>query len=374
MKVPFNKHYIVGNELDYINEVICSDNHSGDGKFTQNCSEWLQREIGVKQALMTNSGTSALDLSALLADIVPGDEIIMPSYTYVSTANAFVLRGGVPVFVDIHPDFPNLDESLIEGAITSRTKAIVVVHYAGVSCEMDTIIDIAHRYGLLIVEDAAQGLLSEYKGKELGSIGDISCLSFHETKNVACGQGGAVLVNNSSMADRAEVIRDKGTNRGQFIRNEVNKYSWIDIGSSFLLNEISAAYLWGQMQEAHDITRKRVEVWNCYNKSFKDLEEKGCVKRPEVPEYCRHNGHIYYLLLRDKSERSEFLRYMKDKAISAQFHYVPLHSSEAGVKFCKISGSMNNTNDFSERVVRMPMWIGVDWGYCVESVCDFFTD
>jgi dTDP-4-amino-4,6-dideoxygalactose transaminase len=299
-------------------------------------------------------------MAAILADIRPGDEVIMPSYTFVSTANAFVLRGGVPVFVDIRPDTLNIDEKLIEQAITPRTKAIVPVHYAGVACEMDTIMAIADRHRLLVIEDAAQGVMARYKGRSLGSIGDVGCYSFHETKNVVSGEGGALLINNPEFVERAEIIREKGTNRSKFFRGQVDKYTWVDVGSSYLPGEIIAAFLWAQMQEADSITARRMALWNRYHEAFADLEACGRVRRPIIPANCQHNAHMYYLLLDDLHDRTSFIESMKADGINCVFHYVPLHSAPQGLECGRVSGDMKLTSDLSERLVRLPLWIGLE--------------
>jgi len=312
------------------------------------------------KALLTHSCTAALEMAAILADIQPGDEVIMTSYTFVSTANAFVLRGGVPVFVDIRPDTLNIDETLIEAAITSRTKAIVPVHYAGVACEMDTIMDIAQRHNLLVIEDAAQGIMSTYKGKPLGSIGHLGAYSFHETKNIISGEGGALLVNDERFVERAEMIREKGTNRGQFFRGQVDKYTWVDVGSSYLPGEVIAAFLWAQMEEAEQITRKRLAIWHQYHEAFESLEASGMVRRPVIPEDCIQNAHMYYLLLDSLDKRTAFINHLKVKGINSVFHYVPLHSAPAGLKYGRIHGDLSITNQLSERLVRMPLWVGLD--------------
>ena len=343
-------------ELNYIAESHFNGRLAGDGPFTKHCQTWLEQQTGCQMALLTHSCTASLEMSAILGDIQPGDEVIMPSYTFVSTANAFVLRGGVPVFVDIRADTLNIDESLIEPAITKKTKAIVAVHYAGVACEMDAIMDIASRHKLLVIEDAAQGVLASYKGRALGSIGDLGCFSFHETKNIISGEGGALLVNNPDLVDRAEVIREKGTNRSRFFLGQVDKYTWVDIGSSYLPGEITAAFLWAQMQEAQTITARRVDIWNRYHDAFQSLEKSGRLRRPIVPVDCNHNAHMYYLLLHDLAERTEFIYAMRQKDIHCVFHYVPLHSSPAGQRYGRANGSLEITNIQSERLVRLPMF------------------
>ena len=299
-------------------------------------------------------------MAALLLDIEPGDEVIMPSYTFVSTANAFVLRGGVPVFVDIRPDTLNIDENLIESAITPRTKAIVPVHYAGVACEMDAIMDIARRHGLMVIEDAAQGIMSTYKGRPLGSIGHMGCLSFHETKNIIAGEGGALLINDASFVHRAEIIREKGTNRAQFFRGQVDKYTWCDVGSSYLPGELIAAFLWAQMEAADEITRPRLALWNTYHQAFAALEQDTLVRRPVVPQHCAHNAHMYYLLLPDLARRTEFIEHMRKRGIGTVFHYVPLHRSAAGERCGRSHGELTVTADLADRLVRLPLWVGLE--------------
>ena len=360
MAIPFNKPYMTGKELWYVSQAHANGHLAGDGIFSKRCCAWLEQRIGCRKALLTHSCTAALEMAALLADIRPGDEIIMPSYTFVSTANAFVLRGGVPVFVDIRADTLNIDETRIEAAITPRTKAIVPVHYAGVGCEMDTIMAIAARYDLLVIEDAAQGILSTYKGRPLGSIGHMAALSFHETKNIISGEGGALLVNDARFADRAEVIREKGTNRSQFFRGQVDKYTWVDLGSSYLPGELIAAFLWAQMEEADAITRRRLDLWNSYHERFAALEMCGSVRRPIVPGHCEHNAHMYYLLLPDLAARSAFIEQLKSRDIHPVFHYVPLHSSPYGATAGRSIGSMARTDSLSERLVRLPLWLGLD--------------
>jgi dTDP-4-amino-4,6-dideoxygalactose transaminase len=358
--IPFNKPYLTGKELHYISEAHARGQLAGDGYFTKKCNAWLEEKTGCHKALLTHSCTAALEMAAILANIQPGDEVIMPSYTFVSTANAFVLRGGVPVFVDIREDTLNIDEQLIEAAITPRTKAIVPVHYAGVACEMDTIMVIARNHNLLVIEDAAQGVMASYKGRPLGSIGDLGCYSFHETKNIISGEGGALLINNPAFADRAEIIREKGTNRSQFFRGQVDKYTWVDIGSSYLPGELIAAFLWAQMEEAESITARRLDIWKNYQKAFQALEESGRVRRPMVPDRCNQNAHMYYLLLRDLEERSNFIAKMKESSICCVFHYVPLHNSMVvGEGSHLFSPSLRTTQDLSDRIVRLPLWLGL---------------
>lgn len=363
--IPFNKPYLTGRELHYISEAHNRGQLAGDGFFTKKCNSWLEQKTGCKKALLTHSCTAALEMAAILADIQPGDEIIMPSFTFVSTANAFVLRGGVPVFIDIREDTLNIDERLIESAITQRTKAIVPVHYAGVACEMDTIMAIAGRYNLLVIEDAAQGVMASYKGKPLGSIGDLGCYSFHETKNIIAGEGGALLVNKPELAERAEIIREKGTNRSQFSRKEVDKYTWVDIGSSYLPGEVIAAFLWAQMEEAEAITDKRIDIWNLYHKAFEPLESMGRLRRPIIPRDCVHNGHMYYLLLHDLQDRSCFIARMKEAEINCVFHYIPLHSAaySSTLGFENDSLPLSNTEERSSRLVRLPLWVSMNSEY-----------
>ena len=358
--IPFNKPYLLGNELALIEEANSSHQLAGDGPLTKECHDWLSNNIQAKKTLLTHSCTAALEMTAMLINIQPGDEIIMPSYTFVSTANAFVLRGGVPVFIDIGEDTLNIDENLIEHAITHKTKAIVVVHYAGVACEMDPLLDIANKYNLFLVEDAAQGIMASYKGRPLGSMGDFGCLSFHETKNIHCGEGGALLINDEKYIDRAEIIREKGTNRSQFFRGRIDKYRWVDIGSSYLPGELTAAFLAAQLEDADKITQQRLRIWNRYHEIFVNLEKSGKLRRPIIPDECQHNGHIYYLLLDQKYDRDTVLKKMSSKGVNAVFHYQPLHSSPAGLKYCKTPNYLPITEDISERLIRLPMWIGFE--------------
>ncbi|AEA67774.1 dTDP-4-amino-4,6-dideoxygalactose transaminase [Pseudomonas brassicacearum subsp. neoaurantiaca] len=358
-KIQFNRPFMTGKELHYIAEAKSGNMLAGDGPFTKRCHEWLESRSGCDTALLTHSCTAALEMAALLLNIEPGDEVIMPSYTFVSTANAFVLRGGVPVFIDIREDTLNLDESLIESAITARTRAIVPVHYAGVACEMDTIMDIAKRHDLRVVEDAAQGVMATYKGRALGSIGDLGAYSFHETKNVISGEGGALLVNESSLALRAEIIREKGTDRSRFFRGEVDKYTWQEVGSSFLPGELIAAFLWAQFEEAERITHERLEIWQRYHELLEPLEADGLLRRPIVPEECQHNAHMYYVLLAPGLDRQYVLGEFKKHDISSVFHYVPLHSSPGGKRYGRAHGALEVTDRQSERLVRLPLWIGL---------------
>jgi dTDP-4-amino-4,6-dideoxygalactose transaminase len=359
MSVPFNRPHMTGKELSYIAQAHQNHRLAGDGPFTAACSRWLEQRTGTRKALLTHSCTAALDMAAILADIRPGDEVIMPSFTFVSTANAFVLRGGVPVFVDIRPDTLNIDESLIEAAITPRTRAVVPVHYAGVGCSMEAIVDIARRRDLLVIEDAAQGVMSEHRGRSLGAIGHLGTVSFHETKNVISGEGGALLVNDQRFVERAEIIREKGTDRSRFFRGETDKYTWVDIGSSYLPGEIIAAFLWAQLEEAQAITAQRIELWNRYHARLEACERSGRIRRPVIPGGCRHNAHMYYILLPGAEHRTRLIARLKERGISAVFHYVPLHSSPAGKRFGRVAGSMANTDQLSSRLLRLPLWLGL---------------
>lgn len=372
LDVPFNRPFVTGAELGYITQAQAAGRLSGDGRFTKYCSSWIEKRTGCAKALLTHSCTAALELAAILSGVGPGDEVIMPSYTFVSTANAFVLRGARPVFVDIRSDTLNLDECLIEAAITDSTKAIVPVHYAGIACEMDSILAIAQRYGLVVIEDAAQAVMASYRGRPLGSIGQFGCFSFHETKNITCGEGGALLINDSRFAGRAEIIREKGTNRGQFFRGEVDKYTWTDIGSSFLPGELMAAFLWAQMQEAEYITNRRLGLWNRYHAAFSPLEDAGIVRRPSIPKECQHNAHMYYLLMPDLVTRSLFIEEMKTRHIGTVFHYVPLHSAPAGRIYGTFCGNMTQTDFVSDRLVRMPLWVGLEdqFDELISTVCE----
>ncbi len=360
MNIPFNKPFMTGKELWYISQAHAKGHLAGDGSFTKLCAGWLEARTGSQRALLTHSCTGALEMAAILADLQPGDEVIMPSYTFVSTANAFVLRGAVPVFVDISPDTLNIDETKIEAAITSRTKAIVPVHYAGVGCDMDMIMDIARRYGLLVIEDAAQGIMATYKGRPLGSIGHMATFSFHETKNIISGEGGALLINDPRFVERAEIIREKGTNRSQFFRGQVDKYTWTDFGSSYLPGELISAFLWAQMEEADTITKRRMDIWNTYHRFLSQMEQTKKVRRPLVPQGCVHNAHMYYLLLPSLSHRTAFMSRLKAQGVNTVFHYVPLHSSPFGLAHSRASGNIDNTTDISERLVRLPLWLGIE--------------
>ena len=359
-KIPFNWPYMTGKELYYIAESHFNGRLAGDGPFTNRCHQWLEARTGCSKALLTHSCTAALEMAALLMDVQPGDEIIMPSYTFVSTANAFVLRGGVPVFVDIRPDTLNMDERLIEAAITPRTRGIAPVHYAGVACEMDTIMAIANRHGLKVVEDAAQGVMASYKGRALGSIGHLGAYSFHETKNVISGEGGALLVNDPEMAQRAEIIREKGTDRSRFFRGQVDKYTWQEAGSSFLPGELIAAFLWAQLEEADRITEQRLACWDRYHQMLAPLETEGLLRRPVMPEGLQHNAHMYYVILSPQVDRQQVLDEFKRNDIGVVFHYVPLHSSPGGKRYGRAHGNLDVTDSHSERLIRLPLWLGLD--------------
>ena len=360
IRIPFNKPHLTGRELDYIQQAHANGWLSGDGPFTKKCQAWLEKEVGCRRALLTHSCTGALEMAALLADVGPGDEVIMPSFTFVSTANAFALRGATTVFVDIRSDTLNLDETLVEAAVTKRTKALVPVHYGGVSCDMDRIGAIAGRHGLVVIEDAAHAILAEYKGRPVGSQGHMSTLSFHETKSLISGEGGAILINDDRFVSRAEIIREKGTNRSRFLRGEVDKYTWVDLGSSYLPNEITAAFLWAQMEDARPIIERRIGIWNRYHEALAPLEAEGRVKRPVVPADCRPTAHVYYLLMPSLEKRTRFIDRLKAKGILPVFHYVPLHESPAGRRFGRASGELPVTRSVSDRLVRLPLWLGVE--------------
>ena len=373
--IPFNKPPYVGEEEKYIAQAIRNCKISGDGEFTKKCQQWLRDKTQAREVLLTTSCTSALEMAAMLCDIRPGDEVIMPSYTFVSTADAFVTRGAKAVFVDIRPDTMNIDETLIEDAITERTKAIVVVHYAGVGCEMDTILDIAKRHQLYVVEDAAQAMCATYKGKALGTFGDFGAYSYHETKNYSMGEGGALLVNRSDMIEKAEIIREKGTNRNQFFRGLVDKYTWVAIGSSYLPSDMNAAYLWAQLEKAEDIYNYRMNVWNRYNEGLQTLCNKGVIELPYIPEECVQNAHMYYIKVNDLEERTRLLDYLKQNKILAVFHYVPLHSSNAGKEYGRFHGEDRYTTKESDRLVRLPMYYGLqnkDVDYILDKIHGFF--
>lgn len=375
--IPYNRPPAEGRELDYLKEVLAGRHFSGDGPFTKRCHQWFEENLKTEKALLTHSCTAAMELAALLLELQPGDEVIMPSFTFSSTANAIALRGAIPVFIDVRPDTMNLDEKKIEEAISTRTKAIFAVHYAGVACEMDTIAEIAQRRDLAVLEDAAQGLLAFYKGRALGTLGCLGALSFHETKNIVSGEGGALLINQSRFADRAEIIREKGTNRRQFLRGQVDKYTWVDIGSSYLPSEFNAAVLLAQLEQAPAMTRERLAIWTRYHEAFASLEAKGHVRRPIVPAECQHNGHIYYLLAGSLKERTELIAHLKNQGIGAPFHYVPLHSTPAGRKFGRTHGDLTQTETYSERLLRLPLWFGLsqaDQMRVIEQVTEFYLD
>ncbi len=357
--IPFNVPPVIGTEEKYISDAITKHKICGDGLYTKKCSEWLEKDTGSSKVLLTTSCTHATEMAALLCNIQPGDEVIMPSYTFVSTADAFVLRGAKVVFVDIRPDTMNIDETKIEAAITKRTKAIVPVHYAGVACEMDTIMDIARRHNLWVVEDAAQGVMSTYKGKKLGAIGDFGCYSFHETKNYSMGEGGAILIKNQDLIEDAEIIREKGTNRAKFFRGQIDKYTWVEVGSSYLPSELNAAYLYAQLEQADKIFNDRMNSWNEYYKAFTEIADAGKVELPVIPEGCEHNAHMFYLKCKDLEERTELIKYAKENDILMVFHYIPLHSAPAGKKYGRFDGEDVYTTKESERLVRLPLYYGL---------------
>jgi dTDP-4-amino-4,6-dideoxygalactose transaminase len=375
--ISFNEPPVVGTEEKYIKEAIANHKICGDGPFTKKCNSWIEEHTGTAKALLTTSCTHATEMAAILADVKEGDEIIMPSYTFVSTANAFVLRGGIPVFVDIRPDTMNIDESKVEDAITDRTKAIVVVHYAGVSCEMDTICEIAKRHHLMVIEDAAQGVMSSYKGKALGTIGDFGCYSFHETKNYSMGEGGALLIKNQKDVERAEIIREKGTDRSRFFRGQVDKYTWVDEGSSYLPSELNAAYLYAQLEQANQINTCRLERWNQYRELLQPLAEQGKIDLPVIPDGCMHNAHMFYIKVQDLQERTRLIAYLKEQGIMAVFHYIPLHSSPAGMQFGRFHGEDVYTTKESERLLRLPMYYGLkeeEVEYIAQKIGDFYEE
>lgn len=374
--IPFNKPPYTGAEDQYVLDAMRSNKMSGDGKFTHLCQGWFEAKTGAPKALLVPSCTQALELAALLINIQPGDEIIMPSYTFVSTANAFVLRGAKIIFVDVRPDTMNLDEKLIERAITPKTKAIVPVHYAGVACEMDTIMEIAAQYKLFVIEDAAQGMMSTYKGRALGSIGHLGAYSFHDTKNYTSGgEGGLLIINDKNFIDRAEIIREKGTNRSKFFRGMIDKYSWVDIGSSYLPSELQAAYLWGQLEQAEEINANRKSVWNNYYQALTPLYEAKKIDIPFIPETCSHNGHMFYLKTAALEERSDLIKFLKENGVAAAFHYVPLHSSIAGESYSAFHGKDIYTTPESERLVRLPIYYGIDiaeQNQVINSIMNFY--
>ncbi len=373
--IDFNIPPFIGKEMIYVEEAIRSKKICGDGGFTKKCSSWLEKFTGTSRVLLTTSCTHATEMAAMLIDIQPGDEVIMPSYTFVSTADAFVLRGAKAVFVDIRPDTMNIDENLIESAITDRTRAIVPVHYAGVACEMDTICSLAKKYGLYVIEDAAQAVSATYKERFLGTIGDYGCFSFHETKNYSMGEGGALLIKNKDDIERAEIIREKGTNRSKFFRGQIDKYTWVESGSSYLPSELNAAYLWAQLEVWKDIYDNRMDSWNRYFSGLKDLEKKGCVELPVIPAECRHNAHMFYIKVKDLAERTELIHYLKGKNIHSVFHYIPLHMSPAGKKYGRFVGEDKYTTKESERLLRLPMYYGLesdDVEYIIDAIKSFY--
>jgi len=375
-KIPFNRPCYTGNEDKYVLDAMRSIHISGNGPYTKKCERWFEERLKCKRALLTSSCTHSLELAALLIDICPGDEVIMPSYTFVSTANAFVLRGAKIIFVDIRPDTMNIDENLIEHAITEKTKAICVVHYAGVGCEMESIMKIAEKYNIHVIEDAAQGVMAEYKGKPLGTIGTLGCYSFHESKNLtSAGEGGLLIINDERFVERAEIIREKGTNREKFFRGLVDKYTWVDIGSSYLMNDISAAYLYGQLEKAEEITEYRIRAWWRYYEGLKELKEKGIIELPYIPSHCKFNGHMFYIKVKDMNERNKLLDYLKQNGIAAVFHYVPLHRSPAGLKYGRFCGEDRFTTKESERLIRLPLFYNIkdeEIDYVVNAIYKFY--
>lgn len=374
--INFNVPPYTGKEFNYMRRAVENKKICGDGPFTKKCDHWIEERFGTKKALFTTSGSSALDMAAFLCDIKPGDELILPSFTFSSTANAFVLAGATLVFVDIRSDTMNIDEKKIEAAITENTKVICPVHYAGVACEMDTIMDIANRHNLMVVEDAAQGIMSTYKGKALGTIGDFGCYSFHETKNYSAGEGGAVLINNYNYVEKAEILREKGTNRAQFFRGQVAKYNWVDFGDSYLQSDLNAAYLWAQLEMADDININRLTTWNTYYKAFEPLADKGIIELPIIPEGCVHNAHMFYIKCKDLEIRQKYIEYMKNNDIQCVFHYVPLHSAPAGIKFGRFVGADEHTTLDSERLVRLPLYYNIeteDLKKVIDKTLEFFN-
>lgn len=372
--ICFNQPPHTGKELDYIRRAFYNKKISGDGEFTEKCNRWFEEKFYIKKTLLTTSGTHALEMTAILANIMPGDEVIAPSFTFVSTVNPFVMRGARIKFVDIRPDTMNINEQLIEAAITSRTKAIVVVHYAGIACEMDAIMAIAKNYNLLVIEDAAQGVMSSYKGRALGSIGDMAVFSFHETKNYSMGEGGAILLNKSKYVERAEIIREKGTNRSKFVRGEIDKYTWCDIGSSYLPSDINAAYLWAQLEVAHEINQDRLRSWHIYHSHLLQLAHDGCIELPTIPEYCIHNGHMYYIKCKDLAMRTQLMRALKSRNIVTAFHYVPLHTTAVSAQYAEFVGEDKYTSIESERLLRLPLYYGLkpdDISVVIENIYNF---
>lgn len=375
--IPFNAPPVVGSEIEYMQSAMSSGKLCGDGGYTRRCQQWMEQRFGSAKVLLTPSCTASLEMAALLIDIQPGDEVIMPSYTFVSTANAFVLRGAKIVFVDVRPDTMNMDETLIEAAITNKTRAIVPVHYAGVACEMDTIMALAAQYKLFVIEDAAQGVMSGYKGRALGTIGHIGCFSFHETKNyTAGGEGGATLINDASLVERAEIIREKGTNRSQFFRGQVDKYTWRDMGSSYLMADLQAAYLWAQLESSERINQQRLRLWQRYYDALKPLAENGKITLPSIPADCQHNAHMFYIKLRDEKHRQALINWLKEAEILAVFHYIPLHSSPAGQRFSRFAGEDRFTTAESERLLRLPLFYNLsdnNQSTVIGSLLSFFS-
>ncbi len=375
--IPFNVPPCTGDELEYIGQAIASRKICGDGEFTKKCSRWLEDRFNAQKVLLTTSGTTALDMAALLCELQPGDEVILPSFTFSSTATAFVLAGARLVFVDIRPDTMNIDETKIEAAITDKTRVIVPVHYAGVACEMDTIMDIARRHGLKVVEDAAQGVMSTYKGRPLGTIGDMGCFSFHETKNYSMGEGGAIVINRPEYNERAEILREKGTNRSKFFRGQVDKYTWVDFGDSYLPSELNAAYLWAQLMKADEINEDRLRTWNEYWKALLPLAQAGKLELPTIPEGCVHNAHMFYIKAKNLEERTALIKHLKERDILAVFHYVPLHSAPAGLKFGRFAGEDVYTTAESDRLLRLPMYFGLtdeDRQAVINAVTEFYDE
>lgn len=375
--IHFNVPPFVGKEFDYMKEAVANHKICGDGPFTKRCNEWLEKRFNAKSVMLTTSGSTALDMAALLCKIKPGDEVILPSFTFSSTANSFVLAGATLVFVDIRPDTMNIDETKIEAAITDKTRVICPVHYAGVACEMDTIMDIAKRHNLMVVEDAAQGVMSTYKGRYLGTIGDFGCYSFHETKNYSMGEGGAIVINNPAYIEKAEILREKGTNRSQFYRGQVAKYNWVDFGDSYLQSDLNAAYLWAQLEVANKINDNRLKTWNRYYEALKPLQDKGIIELPTIPDGCVHNAHMFYIKCDSLKTRQDYIKYMKDNDILCVFHYVPLHSAPAGIKYGRFNGIDEHTTPDSDRLVRLPMYYNIeetDLEKVIRKTFDFFGD
>lgn len=375
--IDFNIAPYSGNEIEYMMQAVKNKKICGDGPFTKKCHQWFEERFGAQKVLLTTSGTTALEMATILCGLKEGHEVILPSYTFSSTATSIVLTGAKLVFVDIRPDTMNIDETKIEAAITDKTRAIIVVHYAGVACEMDTIMDIARRHNLKVIEDAAQGVMSTYRGRYLGTIGDFGCYSFHETKNYSMGEGGALVINHPEYNERAEILREKGTNRAKFFRGQVDKYTWVDYGSSYLPSDLNAAYLYAQLEKADEINEKRLKIWNCYNEAFKNLQEAGKLELPTIPDECVHNAHMYYIKLKDLKQRTEFLSYMRENGICSVFHYIPLHSSSAGMRFGTFHGEDKYTTLESERLARLPMYYGLkeaDLEYVIKKVLEFFDE